>query len=74
MAQIRVLQAIAGLNFSWTPGQLVDLPGNEAAQYCDGVRAELVRGDRPETPEARSAAVETTSEAPTAPKHRKGNS
>lgn len=45
MARIRVLQSIAGMDFSWVPGQEVDLPGEEAAKWADGVRAELVRAE-----------------------------
>lgn len=60
MARIRVLQAVAGPEFSWTAGEEVDLPGEEAAKWADGVRAELVREASPETPEGRTAEPETT--------------
>jgi hypothetical protein len=63
MARIRVLQSIAGADFAWEPGQVVDLPGDQAAGWADGVRAELVRGAAPETPEA--PALETTTSKPT---------
>lgn len=48
MARLRILQAVAGLDFSWSPGDEVDLPGPDAARWADGVRAELVRGEQPE--------------------------
>ncbi|WP_420034700.1 hypothetical protein ACN2WE_21470 [Streptomyces sp. cg28] len=62
MARIRVLRSIAGADFVWEPGQVVDLPGDQAAAWADGVRAELVRGQTPETPE--TAAAETTARKP----------
>lgn len=42
MAKIRMLQAVSGLDFSWAPGELVDLDDEQAAAWADGVRAELV--------------------------------
>lgn len=62
MARIRMLQAVAGPDFSWDAGMEVDLPGEEASKWADGIRAELVRGDPPQTPE--TASSETTA-APT---------
>ncbi|MFE7360664.1 MULTISPECIES: hypothetical protein [Streptomyces] len=52
MARIRMLTSVSGRGFAWAPGEVVDLPGAEAAQWADGVRAELVRDEQPETPEA----------------------
>ncbi|MFE9923274.1 hypothetical protein ACFYQA_17315 [Streptomyces sp. NPDC005774] len=49
MATIRVLQAIGGLDFSWAPGDLVDLPDEEAAKWADGIRAEFA-DQAPPTP------------------------
>lgn len=40
MSLIRVLQSVSGLDFSWSPGDLVDLPDEQAAVWADGVRAE----------------------------------
>lgn len=54
MPRIRILQAIAGPDFSWAPGDEVDLPGVEASGWADGIRAELVRGEKTETPESKS--------------------
>lgn len=48
MPRIRVLQSVGGLDFSWVPGDIVDLPAEEAAKWADGYRAEYVRGDKPE--------------------------
>jgi hypothetical protein len=64
MARIRVLTSVAGTGFSWEAGQEVDLPGAEAAQWADGVRAELVRDDPMETPEASPAAERAGREVP----------
>ena len=52
MARIRMLTSVAGAGFVWEPGQVVDLPGPEAAAWADGVRAVLVRGEPADTPEA----------------------
>lgn len=52
MARVRFLQAVAGQTFSWVAGQEVDMPGEEASKWADGIRAELVRGETPETPES----------------------
>ncbi|MYV56509.1 hypothetical protein [Streptomyces sp. SID3212] len=43
MARIRILEAAAGDNFSWAPGDVVDLPEEQAASWADGHRA--VRAD-----------------------------
>jgi hypothetical protein len=58
MARIRILQAVGGLDFSWTPGEVVDLDDEEAAKWADGERAELVDPapdpqdpDEPKTPQ-----------------------
>ncbi|MFR0354165.1 hypothetical protein [Streptomyces sediminimaris] len=41
MARIRVLEAIAGADFSWAPGDVVDVSDEEAAGWADGHRAVL---------------------------------
>ncbi|WP_314411367.1 hypothetical protein [Streptomyces sp. DSM 40484] len=41
MTRIKVLEAIAGADFAWSPGDLVDLPDKEAAVWADGHRAVL---------------------------------
>lgn len=42
MARIRILQGVAGDDFSWTPGDVVELNDEEAAKWADGYRAEYV--------------------------------
>ncbi|MEU2062901.1 hypothetical protein [Streptomyces sp. NPDC013455] len=59
MARIRVLRSVAGADFEWHAGQEVDLPGDEAAKWADGVRAELVRTAPVETPESPARAERT---------------
>lgn len=59
MARIRMLTSVAGTGFAWEAGQEIDLPGPEAAQWADGVRAELVRDAPAETPEDVPAAERT---------------
>ncbi|MFJ8140650.1 hypothetical protein [Streptomyces sp. NPDC096013] len=54
MATIRVLQGISGTDFSWHPGQLVDLDDEEAAKWADGHRAELVDELPPPPPVTRA--------------------
>ncbi|MEV4974445.1 hypothetical protein [Streptomyces scopuliridis] len=39
MPRIRILEAIAGADFSWTPGDLVDLSEDQADRWADGHRA-----------------------------------
>lgn len=63
MARIRMLTSVAGEGFSWRAGDVVDLPGPEAAKWADGVRAELVRAEPVETPEQPPAA-ETAARRP----------
>lgn len=45
MARIRVLEAVAGDDFSWRRGDVVDLPDEVAAGWADGHRAEWADGD-----------------------------
>jgi hypothetical protein len=42
MARIRILQSIAGLDFSWVPGEVVEVDDAAAEGWADGERAELV--------------------------------
>jgi hypothetical protein len=55
MPRIHILQAIAGPDFSWNADSVVDVSGEEASKWCDGIRAELVRGETVETPESKAA-------------------
>ncbi|MET9923420.1 MULTISPECIES: hypothetical protein [unclassified Streptomyces] len=64
MARIRLLTSVSGRGFAWAPGEVVDLPGAEAAAWADGVRAELVRDEQPETPEAAAVRPERTRKRP----------
>lgn len=48
MPRIRVLQSVGGLDFSWTPGQIVDVDAATAKAWADGVRAELVEEPKPQ--------------------------
>ncbi|MEV1063380.1 hypothetical protein [Streptomyces sp. NPDC050263] len=41
MPHIRVLEAIAGADFSWAPGDVVEVSEEEAASWADGHRAVL---------------------------------
>jgi len=58
MARIRLLTSVSGRGFAWGPGEVVDLPGPEAAAWADGIRAVLVRDEEPETPETAAARPE----------------
>ncbi|MEU7032729.1 hypothetical protein ABZ958_03460 [Streptomyces sp. NPDC046237] len=49
---------MSGAGFVWRSGEVVDLPGPEASAWADGVRAELVRDEPIETPEAGTAKPE----------------
>lgn len=43
MPRIRVLQSVAGVDFSWAPGEEVDVDAATAKAWADGERAELVQ-------------------------------
>jgi hypothetical protein len=70
MARIRMLTSVAGADFVWEAGQEIDLPGPQATVWADGVRAVMVRSERPETPEAAAATPEKTTRTRT--RNRKG--
>lgn len=40
--RVRILVSIAGLDFSYVPGQIVDMPDDKAAAWIDGGNAERV--------------------------------
>ncbi|WP_406056233.1 hypothetical protein OG462_09095 [Streptomyces sp. NBC_01077] len=44
MVRIRILQSVAGLDFSWAPGDEVEVDDEAAGLWVDGVRAEVVEG------------------------------
>lgn len=52
MARIRVLQPVGGVDFSWAPGDVVELDDESAAMWADGIRAEAV--EESETTASRS--------------------
>lgn len=64
MPRVRFLQAVAGDDFSYVAGDVVDMPGARAETWADGVRAELVRGETPATPERAAPKPETAAAAP----------
>lgn len=41
MPDVRILQGVAGLDFSWSPGEVIGMSEEDAAKWADGVRAEL---------------------------------
>ncbi|WP_338699194.1 hypothetical protein V2W30_22655 [Streptomyces sp. Q6] len=49
MARIRILQSIAGLDFSWVVGDVVEVDDEAAAGWADGERAEAAPDDAPVT-------------------------
>lgn len=66
MVAVRILQGVSGDDFSWTPGQVVDMSAEDASKWADGYRGELVRGEQPETPE-RSRPTPERAERPESP-------
>lgn len=58
MARIRVLEAIAGADFSWAPGDVVDVSDEEADTWADGHRAVLADEDGAGAVEVRYASDE----------------
>lgn len=52
MPRVRMLTTVAGPDLVWEAGQVVDMTADEAAVWADGERAELVRSEPVETPEA----------------------
>ncbi|MEE1813699.1 hypothetical protein PUR59_01415 [Streptomyces sp. SP18ES09] len=52
MARIRMLTSVAGADGVWHAGEERDLPGDQATEWADGVRAVLVRAEPVETPES----------------------
>jgi hypothetical protein len=49
VARIRILQSIAGLNFSWVAGDVVEVDDEAADGWADGDRAERAPDDAPVT-------------------------
>lgn len=66
MPRIRILQSVAGLDFSWAPGEVIEVDDKTAKAWADGERAELLEEERTPTKGAarsrgggRSAPTET---------------
>ncbi|MFF9129124.1 hypothetical protein [Streptomyces sp. NPDC014806] len=56
MPRIRILQPVAGVDFSWAPGDEVDVDEAAAAAWADGERAELADDGKPEAGAEKAAA------------------
>lgn len=56
--QIRLLVSMAGPENSWSPGDVIDWPDEEAARLVEAGYAELVRTEAVETAIASDARVE----------------
>ncbi|MEW2567635.1 hypothetical protein [Streptomyces sp. NPDC047070] len=50
MTRIRVLEAIAGADFAWAPGDVVEVSDDQAAAFADGHRAVLADDQDPGEP------------------------
>lgn len=48
--RVRILQAVSGLDFSWAPGEIVDMDDEVAAGWADGYRAEFADQQPPPPP------------------------
>ncbi len=67
MPSVRILQSVAGLDFSWVPGDVVEMTDESAAAWADGHRGEYV--SVPETADEAEPAEtpEDVEEAPEVP-------
>lgn len=59
MPLVRILVPVAGPRMQWDAGDLVEMNGDEARKWADGVRGELVRNKPAEIPEGRNRRPET---------------
>ncbi|MFI8531799.1 hypothetical protein ACIGMX_16355 [Streptomyces aquilus] len=59
MPHIKVLEAIAGADFSWAPGDIVELPQEQAEVWADGHRAEWAAADGAAVPVEQAPRVVT---------------
>ena len=62
---VRVLTGVAGVDFSWAPGDIVPMDDAEAAKWCDDVRAEEAPADAEPTAAPYPAPVPDDGPAPT---------
>ena len=58
MPRIRITQSIAGLRFSYAPGEEIDVDGETASNWVASGVAELVTARHIETPERSQVPVE----------------
>jgi hypothetical protein len=56
MPRIRILQSVSGLDFSWSPGEEIDVDDAAAAAWADGERAELVEDAKQQAGAEKAAA------------------
>jgi hypothetical protein len=56
MPRVELLVGVSGLDFSWKPGEVVDMSDEQAAAWADGVRGRLVDAGPPPPPPAAPAA------------------
>lgn len=64
MPTVRILQSVAGLDFSWVPGDEIDMTEEQAAAWADNYRGELVEAEKAVKP--RAEAPERAPEIPEA--------
>jgi hypothetical protein len=57
--RVELLVGVSGLDFTWKPGEIVDMSGEQAAAWADGVRGRLVEPVPPAPP-----ATEPAGESP----------
>jgi len=62
--QIRILTSMAGPDFSWAPGDIVDVPEKLAKALADGQRAELIKAEKAKPAAAKAAAPTVASGEP----------
>jgi len=55
--KVRILVSIAGLDFSYVPGQVVDMPSDKAAAWISGGNAEKVGRETAAKEQSESAVI-----------------
>lgn len=60
MALIRMLTSVAGIDFSWVPGDELDMDDTEAEKWADGIRAERVTPTKTRKPRGTRSTASTT--------------
>lgn len=51
MIPVRILEGVAGSDFSWVPGEIVEMSEEDAVKWADGYRAERVEQADPPRPD-----------------------